>query len=57
MSLKKNLKTGQATQEYFILFAIMGLVAVICFTTALNNARSSASNVYNTAYRSITDNR
>ena len=49
MSFKKNLKTGQATVEYFILFAIIGALTIIGASTFLNSTQDSSKELFRKA--------
>lgn len=49
MSLKKNLKTGQAVVEYFIIFAVIGALTLIGVSSFLEQVKSGARNMYRTA--------
>jgi len=42
MSLKKNLKTGQAALEYFILFALIGTLTVLISSTFFRDVANGA---------------
>jgi hypothetical protein len=53
MSLKKNLRRGQAALEYFILFAVIGGLTLIGVSTFLTQARNSAYGLLNTATEQI----
>lgn len=53
MSLKKNLRTGQASLEYFILLAIMGALTFISATSFLANVQNSGSKLYEKAVATI----
>ncbi|OGX19789.1 MAG: hypothetical protein A3K83_07290 [Omnitrophica WOR_2 bacterium RBG_13_44_8b] len=41
MSLKKNLKTGQAALEYFILFALIGTLTILSVSTFFRDAANA----------------
>jgi len=49
MSLKKNLKTGQAVIEYLIIFAAIGALVIITASPFLDQVKSGASEMYRTA--------
>ncbi len=49
MSLKKNLKTGQAVVEYFIIFAAIGALTIIGVSSFLDRIKLGARDLYRTA--------
>ena len=59
MSLKKSLRTGQArigqvrtgqaSLEYFILLSVIGILTIIAGSSFLAQTRQSAQNLYSTA--------
>jgi hypothetical protein len=46
MSLKKNLKTAQASLEYFIIFALIGGLTILGTSTFLSGARQSGQDLF-----------
>ena len=55
MSLKKNLKRGQATLEYFIIFGIIGVITLIGISTFLNQASAEGRNFFGVAKMRISN--
>ena len=53
MSLKKNLKTGQAVVEYFIIFAAIGALTIIGVSSFLEQIKLAGWELYRTATISI----
>jgi uncharacterized protein (UPF0333 family) len=49
MSLKKNLKTGQASLEYFILLAIIGALTILSATTFWQQVQKSGEELFHRA--------
>lgn len=48
MSLKKNLKIGQASLEYFIVFAIVAVITILSFSSFLPEVRKAILGANNT---------
>jgi len=46
MSLKKNLKTAQASLEYFIIFALIGGLTILSASNFLSGARQSGRDLF-----------